>query len=107
MDMDLNQLSLRELKDLQARIAKAIASYEDRKRKEVFAELEAKAKEMGYSLNELLGAAPTRATSKRSAGEAKFANPANAAETWTGRGRKPRWFIEAIAAGRPEDDLLV
>lgn len=107
MDLDLNQLSLRELKDLQARIAKAIATYEDRKRKEVFVELEAKAKEMGYSLNELLGTAPVRPGAKRSTGEAKFANPANAAETWTGRGRKPRWFIEAIAAGRPESDLLI
>lgn len=107
MDIDLNQLSLRELKDIQARVAKAISSYEDRKRKEVYAELEAKAKEMGYSLNELMTAAPARANGKRSHGEAKFANPANSADTWTGRGRKPRWFLEAIAAGRSEDDLLI
>lgn len=107
MDMDLNQLSLRELKDLQARIAKAIATYEDRKRKEVLVELEAKAKEMGYSLNELLGASAARSNGKRSAGEAKYANPANPSETWTGRGRKPRWFLDEVAAGRPEDDMLI
>ena len=107
MDIDLNQLSLRELKDIQGRVNKAIATYEERKRKEVFAELEAKAKEMGYSLNELLGTAPVRGATKRPNGEPKYANPENAADTWSGRGRKPRWFIDAIAAGRDEADMLV
>lgn len=104
--MDLNQLSLRELKDIQGRVNKAIATYEERKRKEVFAELEAKAKEMGYSLTELLGTAPARGA-KRPNGEPKFANPENPSDTWSGRGRKPRWFIEAIAAGREESEMLV
>ena len=52
MDIDLNDLSLRELKDLQARVGRAIASYEDRKKKEALTELEEKAREMGYSLAE-------------------------------------------------------
>jgi len=29
----------------------------------------------------------------------KYRNPSNDAQTWTGRGRKPRWLIEALAAG--------
>jgi DNA-binding protein H-NS len=108
MDINLDVLSLRELKDLQGRVARAIASYEDRKKKEALAELEIKAREMGYSLAELLAlqgvGKPPR---KRALAVPKYANPANAADTWTGRGRKPRWFIEALANGRAPEDLAI
>ncbi len=36
MSVDLNSMSLKELKDLQAQVAKAIASFEDRKKKGSF-----------------------------------------------------------------------
>lgn len=104
MDMNLNALSLKELKDLQAQVTKAIATFEDRKKKLALAELEEKAREMGFSLAELTGAPVAR---KRAPASAKYANPANAADTWSGRGRKPRWFIEAIAAGKSPEDLAV
>lgn len=105
MTIDLNSLSLKELKDLQSQVAKAIAGYEDRKKREALAELEEKAREMGFTLPELLSVAP--AARKRSPSTAKYANPANKADTWSGRGRKPRWFIEALAAGKKPEDLSV
>lgn len=100
--MDLNALSLRELKDLQNQIAKAIAGYEDRKKKEALAELEERAREMGFTLAELTGVQVTR---KRAPASAKYANPANPSDTWSGRGRKPRWFAEALAEGKTPEDL--
>jgi DNA-binding protein H-NS len=102
--MNLNALSLKELKDLQAQVTKAIATFEDRKKKLALAELEEKARELGFSLSELTGAPVTR---KRAPASAKYANPANEADTWSGRGRKPRWFIAAIAAGKSPEDLSV
>jgi DNA-binding protein H-NS len=102
--LNLNSLSLKELKDLQAQVAKAISGYEDRRKREALEELEEKAKEMGFSLAELTGAAKPR---KRSPSVAKYANPANKAETWSGRGRKPRWFTEALAKGKKPDDLAI
>lgn len=103
--MDLNSLSLKELKDLQSQVAKAIASYEDRKKKEALAELEEKAREMGFSLAELTGVAPK--TRKRAPAVAKYANPADSSDTWSGRGRKPRWFAAALAAGKSPEDLAI
>ena len=49
---------------------------------------------------------------KKSAGKKtvlapKYANPKNPAETWTGKGRKPGWFVAALAAGRTEDQLRI
>lgn len=102
--MNLNEMSLKELKDLQSQVAKAIATFEDRRKKETLAELEEIARAKGFSLSELTGAPATR---KRSASAAKYANPANAADTWTGRGRKPRWFSEAMAAGKKPEDLAI
>jgi len=105
MDFDLHNLSLRELKDLQSRVTRAIATYEDRKKKEALAELEEKAREMGFSLAELTGLAAV--PRKRAPASAKYANPANPAETWTGRGRKPRWFEAALASGKSPEDLAI
>ncbi|WP_151718959.1 H-NS histone family protein [Gemmobacter serpentinus] len=102
--MDLNALSLKELKDLQSQVAKAIASYEDRKKKEAVAELEDRARQMGFTLSELLGTPVTR---KRVAATAKYANPENPSETWSGRGRKPRWYEAALNAGRSPEDLAI
>ena len=102
--MDLNALSLKELKDLQSQTARAIASYEDRKKKEAVAELEDRARQMGFTLSELLGTQPSR---KRAPAAAKYANPANPSDTWSGRGRKPRWFEAALAEGRSPEDLAV
>jgi DNA-binding protein H-NS len=102
--MDLNALSLKELKDLKAQIDRAIASYEDRKKKEALAELEEKARQMGFSLAELTGATIAR---KRAPATAKYANPADKSDTWSGRGRKPRWFAEALAKGKSPEDMAI
>lgn len=105
MNIDLHTLSLKELKDLQSSVVKAIAGFEDRKKSEARAELEARARELGFSLSDL--AAANGASRKRTSAAPKYANPANPAETWTGRGRKPRWFSEALARGRNPEDLAI
>lgn len=103
--MDINNLSLKELKDLQSQVAKAIASFEDRKKREAIAELEEKARALGYSLAELAGAAPQ--ARKRAPAAAKYANPADASDTWSGRGRKPRWFEAALKSGKAPEDMAI
>ncbi len=104
MSIDLSDLSLKELKDLHGRTGKAIANFDDRKRKEAVAELEEFARAKGYNLAELTGAAVVR---KRAPAVAKYANPANKSDTWSGRGRKPRWFVAALAAGKSAADLSI
>ncbi len=104
LNIDLNSLSLKELKDLQSQVAKAIAGYEDRRKKELLAELDEIAKAKGFTLAELTGVSAGR---KRSPSVAKYANPANPADTWSGRGRKPRWFSEALAKGKKPEDMAI
>jgi DNA-binding protein H-NS len=104
LDIDINALSLKELKDLQSQVVKGIATFEDRKKKAALAELEEKARAMGFSLSELTGATATR---KRTPTTEKYRDPENAEKTWSGRGRKPHWFIAALAAGKSPEDLAI
>jgi DNA-binding protein H-NS len=103
--MNLNNLNLTELKKLHADVTKAIDGYEDRKKKVARSTLEAKAKEMGFSLAELLGYAPKER--KRRPAAPKYCHPGNSSLTWTGRGRQPKWVAEALAAGKALSDLAI
>jgi DNA-binding protein H-NS len=102
--VELNTMSLKELKELQAQVSKAIASFEDRKKLETLAKLRELARSEGFQLEELTSLTGTR---KRAPSAVTYANPANHADTWSGRGRKPRWFIDAIASGKQREDLLI
>ena len=104
MHLNLNELSLKDLKDLQSQVARAISTFEDRKKKEALAELEDKARSLGFSLAELTGAMAIR---KRAPAAAKYGNPADPSVTWSGRGRKPRWFEAALNAGKTPEDLAI
>lgn len=78
-------------------------------------------KASGWTFEELYGktggstaAAPAakkarKATKGHSTGKVppKYRNPANDKDTWTGRGRQPRWVAAEIANGRKLEDLLI
>jgi DNA-binding protein H-NS len=104
MSIDLSRMSLKELKDLLTRVTKEIDDFKDRKRREALMALEEKARELGFNFSELTGAAKPR---KRSPAVAKFANPKNPDETWSGRGRKPLWFVAALNSGVNPDDMAI
>jgi DNA-binding protein H-NS len=104
MDINLNSLSLKELKDLQSQVAKAVSSFEDRKKKAALAELEEFARSKGFTVAELTGGTVVR---KRAPATAKYANPADGSDTWSGRGRKPRWFVAALNSGKRPEDLAI
>jgi len=37
----------------------------------------------------------------------KYRNPENPAETWAGRGLKPRWLAAALKSGKKLDDFMI
>lgn len=77
-DFNLEGMSLSELKKLQKDIAKAISTYQDRQKVEARAKVEALARDLGYSLTDLVGTA-TKTT--RAPAAAKYRHPENAAIT--------------------------
>ncbi len=77
-----------------------------------------KALESGKSAEDLLvkAASPSRTSKKlrgkpagtartKEAGVPKYRSEDG--RTWTGRGKRPAWFVEALAAGKSADDMLV
>jgi DNA-binding protein H-NS len=103
-DFDLEALSLSELKKMQKDVTKAISTYQDRQKAEASAKVEALARELGYSLAELVG---SETKSSRAPAAAKYRHPENPALTWSGRGRKPQWFVDALEAGKTASDLAI
>jgi DNA-binding protein H-NS len=86
-DYDLEALSLSELKKCRRDVAKAISTYHDRQKADALAKVEAFARDLGYSLAELVG---TDTKFSRAPSAAKYRHPENPSLTWSGRGRKPQ-----------------
>ena len=66
-------------------------------------------------VDELFGGAKAAPKARKAAGPRKAAkkvapkyrNPANAKETWTGRGKQPRWMAALTAKGKKPEDFLI
>lgn len=101
-EINLELMSLDDLKNLQKRVARAIDGYKDREKQKALALLEAKATEMGYTLTELLSGKRSRKN-----GIPKYRHPDDATKTWTGKGRRPDWVREALASGKSLPDLAI
>lgn len=101
-DLDLNAMSLTELKQLFKDVEKAIDGFESRRKAEARAKAEEAAKQYGYSLSQLIEAA-----AQRPATAPKYAHPENPELTWSGRGRKPSWIIEGLDAGKSLEDFAI
>lgn len=63
---------------------------------------------VGLSLDELVehGQKNKKTTIKRSVAP-RYRNPNDKNQTWTGRGKQPRWVVDLITAGKALDDLLI
>ncbi len=103
--IELEHLSLKELRQLQKNVEAAITDFNDREKRKAIAEVEAFARERGLNPADL--ATILNRKGKKSIGVPKYANPADPTQTWTGRGRKPGWVIEALAAGKSLDSFAI
>lgn len=103
--MDLSSLTIVQLRELQQQIPAEMKRRESNEKVKVLKELKAFAESRGYSLEQLLAKenkAPTRGKVK-----VKYTHPNDSALTWTGRGRKPKWVEQWLAAGKTLESLSV
>lgn len=94
-------------KELKAQAEALLKQAETARRAEnaaVVAEIQARMKEYGITLADLKGGA--KKAKARGAVVAKYRNSATG-ETWSGRGRAPRWLVDELAKGRARDEFLV
>ncbi|MFC0676891.1 H-NS family nucleoid-associated regulatory protein [Lysobacter korlensis] len=123
MAIDINSLSAKELDALINQAKKRRTTLAKRKPiATVRNKLTQLARAEGYSIQELFGGsaktqgerAPrgSKAATKKagkSTGKVapKYRNPDNPAETWTGRGKQPRWLAAYTSQGRSADEFLI
>ena len=97
---DLSDYNLGELKGLLFEVDKAIRERQRRDaedaREDARARILAIAREAGLPPEQLLDGAPTLP---------RYRNPLDAGQTWSGRGRQPKWVADALAAGKTLDQL--
>ena len=107
--INVDKMSLKELVELEARVQKAIAAARDRDKAHLKEKMAEMAKTHGFSVNELFGGmrGAKGAGKGKSLGVAKFANPENKSDTWTGRGRKPNWLLDRLKKGAKLNDFAI
>lgn len=107
MAIKLDKMSRKELEQLRADVDKAIVASHKKEKKEALAAAQKAAAEFGFSLEELTSKRAGRGAAKGTKAEAKYMDPENPTNTWTGKGRQPNWFKTAVANGKSPDDLLI
>lgn len=105
---NVDSLSLSDLTELQARVAKAIQAKKDEAKVETLQKLKALAVSEGFSLDELLGKGPGGRRQRSDKGvklRPKYMGPNG--ETYTGRGPTPKWLRSLERKGEKREKFLV
>ncbi len=113
MKPDLKSMTRKELEKLSVDIDKALERVRVKEMKLALAAAEKAMKAHGFSLADVTGTnVPAKqirkmATKTKAAGKPKYANSDDKSQTWTGKGRRPDWFLKAMEAGKTPDDLAI
>jgi DNA-binding protein H-NS len=100
--MALKSMSVAKLQDLKSQVEAAISEKVRARRHELESELSKLDRHGG-------GGRRGRAAGggRRGPVAPKYRNPANPAETWAGRGLRPRWLTAAIKGGKKLEDFAI
>lgn len=100
---EVDDMKLADLLELEIRVKKAISEARERERSEIKQKIEEMATSSGFSVGELFSGRSTKGKTVAP----KYMNPDNRSETWTGRGRKPRWLTAQLDKGRKLEDFAI
>ena len=103
MSINLDKMSKEDLEQLRKDVDRALKTLDARRKAEAKRAADQAAKEYGFSLDDLIGGT----TAKGTKGLPKYANPADPSQTWTGRGRKPKWVNDALSSGKSLESLAI
>ncbi len=95
-DTQLQRMNLKDLIRLKNRIENTIAQKRDKERTELRDKFRQLAAEKGISWTDIVG---TGKAKPRGPVAAKYADPKDPTQTWSGRGRMPKWLSAKIKSG--------
>lgn len=105
---DIQNLSIEELKKLQDEAGALIVVKQEQEIIDAYDKVYAIADSVGLTLEDLLaeGAKRKRKLQKKPV-EPKYRNKHNSAETWTGRGKQPKWLVQELEKGAKLEDFAI
>jgi len=97
---ELKRLSLVELIALKDRVSVIIEQRRAQQRDEALDKIKEIAESAGIDLSELVKTRSSKA-------KVRYRHPDDKSRTWAGRGRKPFWLKEELAAGRSLEEFAI
>ena len=97
MQLELDGMSVKELSQFVAEAQQKIEAKKEEELASLRSEVTQLIEDRGYTVEEIFpnGGIPK----KKNKVAPVYRDPENLENTWTGRGRKPKWLAEAIEAG--------
>ena len=99
----LNTMTVPQLIELQEAVGKMIKTKQKDARSELLAQFSELSKNSGLTLEEVIG----KTVKKKTPPPIKYRNPDDKNQTWTGRGKKPKWIQTALDQGKKIEDFDV
>ncbi len=105
---DISNLSVEELKRLQVEAEALIVSKKDQAIEDAYTQIMDIADKVGLSIEQILefGTTKRKKTTRKSV-EPRYRNKSDVSETWTGRGKQPRWLVAELEKGAKLEDFLI
>jgi len=107
MAIDIKTLNHNQLDDLIQKAETRKHELAKEKSVKLREKLTALAHAEGFTIDDLFNLKGAKRGAKRAPAKPKYRNPADHTQTWSGRGKRPRWFHAALTAGKKEKDLLI
>jgi len=103
--IDLSKLSIEELESLAKDIETEVTTRRQAERDRVLGQMRELAASLGLTLEDVVRL--ERGKGGAGGAQPKYRSPSDPSLTWSGRGKRPAWVNEALAAGKSLDDLAI
>ncbi len=104
--IDLNNLSENDLKQLMANAERTLRDRHQQRIHSLRKEAEELAASLNMSVADVFGFNKTSKLANKKL-PAKYINPADSSQTWSGRGKRPHWLVDALARGESLEKFAV
>jgi len=102
----LEELSLQDLTELQAKLTESLDQKKRSQLEEARRKLDLIIEEYGFTVDEIIDI-KSKKTKTGALSAAKYRNPEDFSQTWSGKGRRPDWIVKFLESGNSLDEILI
>ncbi|MCB1804912.1 MAG: H-NS histone family protein [Candidatus Competibacteraceae bacterium] len=103
--INLSDLSVEDLEKLVNDVEKEVERKKKTQVRDIRQQMEKLASSVGMTPEQVLNFEKRK--SAKTVGEPKYRNPNDPQQTWTGRGKRPGWFVDALEKGIKPEKMLI